>query len=674
MDKPFSQARDQSSRSSPPPPSAFSLEALRTDFSASIVVFLVALPLCMGIAVASGAPVATGLISGILGGLVVGFLAGQPLQVSGPAAGLTVVVFGIIQEHGLATMGMAVLIGGVIQLLAGISGLGQWFRAVSPAVVRGMLSGIGALILGSQFHVMIDDSPKENGLHNLAAIPASIQQGLPIPEWESEMAREFRVAKLDVVGDLYDEQQQIQKRLSRVVPEQIKDDDAVPDKVLSEVVQNQAAVLQGLQQLLGNLDNMERSLDDPQKAVQLHESAEYALKQNQAALAVLKEGRVEEILPTQQAAVAAIKVPLEQLKSHAWAAKLGVLTILIIVAWQALTPKKLKLIPGPLIATLAVTGIAAAFVLPVLHVAIPDNLLTEGVNILTPQKLFSEDISYGRLLQSGIVIAINASALTLLCATAVDQLHRGARTHYDQELRAQGIGNIIAGFLGGLPMAGLIVRSSANVQAGAQTRLSAVLHGLWLLIFVGALGFVLQMIPTACLAGILVYTGWKLMNPHNNLIELWKYGKGEVVIYVVTASVIVVEDLLTGVLVGVVLSGVKLLYTFSHLRTELRVDRERSKASLSLEGSATFLKLPRLAAELERVPKDAELHVDLHDLRYIDHACLELFMDWAKQHESLGGKLVMDWTSLHARFAQEGGGGPPRQLKQASEGKGSRVA
>src|SRR5512142_1782894 len=130
-----------------------------SDALASVVVFLVALPLCMGISIASGVPPTAGLITGIVGGLVVGFLAGSPLQVSGPAAGLTVLVWQLVQHHGLPMLGIIVLLAGLIQILAGSLKLGQWFRAVSPAVIHGMLAGIGVLILASQFHVMLDKKP-----------------------------------------------------------------------------------------------------------------------------------------------------------------------------------------------------------------------------------------------------------------------------------------------------------------------------------------------------------------------------------------------------------------------------------------------------------------------------------------------------------------------------------
>ena len=141
------------------------------EILASVVVFLVALPLCMGIAIASGAPPAAGLVSGIIGGLIVGFVAGSPLQVSGPAAGLAVIVYEIINTQGYGVLGPMMMVAGIVQIIAGRFKVGQWFRAISPAVIYGMLSGIGVLIFASQVHVMVDDKPGANGLTNLVTIP-----------------------------------------------------------------------------------------------------------------------------------------------------------------------------------------------------------------------------------------------------------------------------------------------------------------------------------------------------------------------------------------------------------------------------------------------------------------------------------------------------------------------
>ena len=141
------------------------------DFLASIVVFLVALPLCMGVAIASGVPPAAGLVTGIVGGILVGLIGGAPLQVSGPAAGLTVLVWEMVQTHGIGMLGTVVLIAGAMQLVAGLCKTGQWFRAISPSVIHGMLAGIGVLIFASQFHIMVDDKPRGSGLANLMSIP-----------------------------------------------------------------------------------------------------------------------------------------------------------------------------------------------------------------------------------------------------------------------------------------------------------------------------------------------------------------------------------------------------------------------------------------------------------------------------------------------------------------------
>ena len=493
------------------------------DLLASLVVFLVALPLCMGISIASGMPPTAGIITGIIGGIVVGFLAGSPLQASGPAAGLSVLVLELVNAHGPAMLGVIVLFAGIIQLLAGSFKLGQWFRAVSPAVIHGMLAGIGVLILAAQFHVMLDGKPLGSGIQNLMGIPGALINALK-------------------AGDT---------RL-------------------------QAGIV-------------------------------------------------------------------------------GTLTIATIFAWASLAPKAWRIVPAPLVGV--VVGMLAAGVFKltgIRYVEVPDNIwsVTIWPTPANLMRIFEPAIALG-----AISIALIASAETLLCATAVDQMHRGERTKYDKELTAQGVGNTLCGLLGVLPMTGVIVRSSANVEAGAKTRYSTIMHGVWLLLFASALPFTLRYVPLSALAGVLLFTGYKLAYP-KVVPQLLTFGRSEVFIYFATIITIVTTDLLKGVLLGLVLSLLKLLYAFSHL--EIREDRNAAEktVNLHLEGAATLIRLPMLAAVLEKLPSDMHVHVFIDELSYIDHACIDLLTNWDRQHRSLGGSLHIDWEGLTSRY--KGGNGAPK--------------
>lgn len=642
-----------------------SWDTFKSDLLASIVVFLVAVPLCMGIAIASGVPVVAGLITGMVGGIVVGMLAGAPLQVSGPAAGLTVIVYGIVQQHGHAVLGVAVLLAGLMQIAAGLGRLGQWFRAVSPAVIRGMLAGIGVLILASQFHVMVDDKPRKNGLLNLLAIPEAIYKGLPISPLGSRDDRAYRTRMLKEIGNLHEDQKELLSEVAATVThERSPESRQANEERLLSLVAWQQQIVEHLQRLVDEMNQRPLVLEAGANGANVRQEAAKALDAARAALDDLKQGggglvevastgaRIElevKAVTSQREAERALSTLRDSVKNHDWAAKVGLLTIVTIILWQLFAPQRLKIIPAPLVAVVVAAAFAALLALPILYVEVPENLL-HGIRLPHGETL--RELPWGAVLQSALVLAAVASAETLLCATAVDKMHSGPRTLYDRELAAQGVGNTICGFLGALPMTGVIVRSAANVQAGARTRLSAILHGVWLLLFVVALPFVLQLIPVSCLAGILVYTGYKLVNI-KTIKELAAYGRGEVFIYLATMIMIVVTDLLTGVIFGIALASIKLLYTFSHLRVNMEQRLQQNLTILRLEGAATFLRLPRLAAALERVPPGAELHVDFQRLEYIDHACLDLLLDWAKQHEATGGRLVIDWEMLHASFRRE---------------------
>jgi MFS superfamily sulfate permease-like transporter len=633
---------------------------VKQDFLASIVVFLVALPLCMGIAIASGVPVAAGLITGIVGGIVVGSLAGCPLQVSGPAAGLTVIVFEIVQRFGFEMLGLVVLMGGAIQLAAGIFKLGQWFRAVSPAVIKGMLAGIGVLIFASQFHVMVDEKPKGSGLTNLLTIPASIGKAIEKPEPGTAELRRARMRSLREIGELHRRQAAIAERVAERLPDYASAEEWALEPAeqttaeiaaIQALLPDQQALTVDVEQSLDRLADSEQRFGSGEKSKQIVAACSPAVEKSLIAGEQLREGRIRMALKGQTEAVATLEDVTIALKNHTLAAHIGILTIGVILLWQGFAPKQINFVPAPLVAVVVAACGAWIVIMPVLYVEVPDRLWSE-MHFPTWAEL--TDAPWAALFQSALVIAVVASAETLLCATAVDQMQQGPRTRYDKELAAQGVGNMICGFLGALPMTGVIVRSSANVHSGAKTRLSAILHGIWLLLFIVFLAFLLRLIPTSALAAILVYTGYKLVNP-KSIKDLLNYGWGEVAIYTVTVVTIVVADLLTGVIAGVALAAAKLLYTFSHLAAEVKVEPDTGRATLDLHGAATFVRLPRLAAELERVPEQAELHVDFEHLDYIDHACLELLMTWAKQHEATGGTLVIDWETLHARFNPENG-------------------
>lgn len=497
----------------------------KEDLFASIVVFLVALPLSMGIAIASGVPIekaaSVGLITAVVGGVVVGPLSGSPLQVSGPAAGLAVMVALIIQEHGFETLGLIVMLGGLMQLASGLLRLGPVFRAVSPALIQGMLAGIGILIFASQFHVMVDDLPpgtgKEfGGLINLSSLPEAIWKGVAEPV-------------------------------------------------------------------------------------------------------------------------------------HRPAALIGLLTIATVMLWTFFAPKRLKLLPAPLIGVVVATAVATLLGLDIKRIPVPEQLL-DAVSLPTAP-MFSR-LSEGAIWLAGLSLAFVASAESLFTATAADSMQPHAeRTKYSRELSAQGVGNILCGLMGVLPITGVIVRTSANVMAGARTRTSAFLHGVWVLLFVALLPGVLALIPVAGLAAILVYTGVKLAKLQFAK-SLWDQDRAEAAVYVVTLVGVVGLDLLTGIMLGIGLAFARLLYTFSHLEIRVDEDKESGDVEIYLKGAATFIRLPQLAAVLERPPANARVQVHLERLTYIDHACLDLLVNWEQQHRSAGGELLLDWGALHALFQQ----------------------
>ncbi|EQB31780.1 SulP family inorganic anion transporter [Sphingobium ummariense] len=474
------------------------------DLTASIVVFLVAMPLCMGIAVASGVPPEKGLVTGIIGGIVVGVLAGSPLQVSGPAAGLAVIVFEIVREQGLSALGPILILAGIIQVIAGLLRVGGWFRAISPAVVHGMLAGIGVLIVVGQFHVLFDDKPLSSGLANLVAMPGQI----------------------------------------------------------------------------------------------------FGLTNQDAATAFA----------------------------------VGLVTIGSMLGWEKFRPASLKLLPGALVGVVAATLVAFFLGLPVARVAVPESILS-AVDL--PSEGLIAQLLNPTVITTAIAIAFIASAETLLSAAAVDRMHDGVRTNYNRELSAQGVGNLLCGFAGALPMTGVIVRSSANVQAGAKTRLSAILHGIWILGFVALLPWLLREIPMAALAGILVVTGVRLVSVDHVKHLFHRYGPLPAVVWAATLVMVVTTDLLTGVLVGIGLSLIELLPHATRLRLKLDEESRDDAHEVALNGTATFLTLPKLSAKLESLPAGRLVILNLERLRHIDHTSAEMLREWVDRRRGAGGPVQL---------------------------------
>lgn len=478
------------------------LRFLGRDLTSSIVVFLVAMPLCMGIAVASGVPPEKGLITGIIGGIIVGALAGSPLQVSGPAAGLAVIVFELVRDKGLSALGPILILAGLVQVAAGVFRLGGWFRAISPAVVHGMLAGIGVLIVVGQFHVLFDHKPLPTGLDNLFAMPG---------------------------------------------------------------------------RMLG--------LDPSNLA-----ATEYAFV-------------------------------------------IGLATIAAMLGWERLRPASLRLLPGALVGVVTGTVIALAFGLDVAKVEVPASILNA---IVPPDASLLSRWLDPSIIAAALAIAFIASAETLLSAAAVDKMHDGVRTDYNKELRAQGVGNLLCGFAGSLPMTGVIVRSSANVQAGAMTRASAILHGVWILGFVALLPWLLAAIPMAALGAILVVTGWRLVSLSHARHLLRDYGVLPVLIWATTLIMVVATDLLTGVLVGIALTALELVPHLRRLRLKVFETSEGDAHAITLDGTATFVTLPKLTDTLDRVPAGTPVRLDVSRLDAVDHTSAEMLRDWFQRRRAAG--------------------------------------
>lgn len=467
---------------------------LGADVPASLVVFLVALPLSLGIAAASGAPIMAGLIAAAVGGIVAGSLGGSPLQVSGPAAGLTVVVAGLVQEFGWQVTCAITAAAGVVQLLLGISRVGRAALAVSPVVVKAMLAGIGITIILQQIHVLLGSPPAGSALENLAALPSAITN------------------------------------------------------------------------------------------LELH------------------------------------------------AALLGLAVVAILLCWKFL-PAVVRRVPGPLAAVAAGTALAVAFAPGVERISLDGSIFDA---IALPQL---PDGNWRAFAFAILTMALIASIESLLSAVAVDKMQNGPRTNLNRELIGQGTANIVSGSLGGLPVTGVIVRSATNVEAGAATRMSAVLHGVWVLAFSALFAGLIQLIPLAVLAGLLVVIGARLIKVADIRTSL---RTGDIAIYAVTLACVVFLNLLEGVMIGLALAAASVLWRV--LRAPIQAHRPASASSpwrVTIAGSCSFFSLPKLNGVLQSVPAGADVVVELN-ADYLDHSFREALLAWQRQHQATGGAVNLE--------------------------------
>jgi MFS superfamily sulfate permease-like transporter len=498
---------------------------LNKDLPASVVVFFVALPLCLGIALASGAPLFSGLIAGIVGGIVVGSLSGSSLGVSGPAAGLAVIVLSAIASLGKYEYFLvAVVIGGALQILLGLLKAGVIGYYFPSSVIKGMLAGIGIIIFLKQFSVAFGLSDDYEFFHyNIGTMLNNI-----VIAWEN-------------------------------------------------------------------------------------------LSFGTLAITIISIG--------------------------------------IMIFWSSVLEKKhqiFKIIPGPLVAVLvgvfyklfiddsSLLGISDS---NLVSVPVPDNL-SDFLNQFTFPDF--SIITNTEVWVVGFTIAVVASLETLLSVEATDKLDPRKRvTPTNRELLAQGTGNMLSGFIGGLPITQVIVRSSANIQSGGRTKFSAILHAIWLLLAVVFIPNLLNLIPLAVLAGVLFIVGFKLAKP-SLFVSMFKLGKKQYLPFIVTVLGIVLSDLLTGIGLGLLVGlTVVLINSFknSHfLHTKEDEKGEDKFIKMTLAEEVTFFNKGAILNSLNNIEPNTNLEIDIRKSQFLDYDILEILQDFAikAKHNNIEITIISD--------------------------------
>ena len=493
----------------------------KKDFPASIVVFFVALPLCLGIALASGAPLFAGLIAGMVGGIVVGSISGSSLGVSGPAAGLAVIVLGAIASLGsFENFLLAVVLAGVIQIIFGFANAGIVAYYFPSSVIKGMLAGIGITII-------IQQIPYVFGYDKVGAMEAGIKGGV-----------------FSSFGSVF----------SFITP-------------------------------------------------------------------------------------GALIVTL--------------ISLIILLLWEkVLGPKNkiFQLVPGPVVAVLL--GVFYQLLITDAAFGIPGNQLV-AVPVPEDAASFIRQFSFPNFSMLGnseiwivaATLAVVASLETLLSVEAVDKLDPRKRvTPTNRELFAQGAGNVVSGLIGGLPVTQVIVRSSANVQSGGRSKLSAILHGFFILISIMLIPALLNMIPLAVLAAVLLLVGYKLAKPSlfRNMVQL---GKSQFLPFIITVLGVVFLDLLMGIGLGL-LVGVSVIllnsYKNSHFLHIEDVEGKHTLYKMTLAEEISFLNKGAILKELHALPDNSTLQLDVRKTRTLDYDVLEILDEFAikAKNRNINIKLI----------------------------------
>lgn len=492
---------------------------LRYDLPAGLSVFFVALPLCLGIALASGAPVYAGLLSGVIGGLLVSCISGSQLAVSGPAAGLSTVVAGSIASGDYRTFLTAVIIAGLFQLLLGLCRLGSIANYFPSAVIKGMLAAIGILLISKQ-------------------IPLAL--GYDKPDfWTSGF--------LDLFSP---------------------------------------------QHFPGNIKTFNHHIT---------------------------RGTIF---------ITAISLAVLLLLQQPFARKLKVI------------PASLLVVIIGILSNIIFTNATSGFSLRQAQlISIPSNILA-GIYFPDFSKIFCNVAVW----KDGLVIGLLATLETLLCIEAIDKLDKRNRiTPPNRELIAQGIGNITCGFLGSIPITAVVVRGAANADAGARTKLSAFTHGVFLLLAVLLIPFLLNRIPYASLAAILLITGFNLTRPrlYRNMYSL---GGKQFIPFVITIVVILLTDLLMGVCIGLLISVYFIVQ--NNFRAEYRISKTSRNGTgvylIRLNSNVTFLNKVKLKEALEQIPEDSILTIDGSACNFIDYDILEIISEYDNKARDRHIKVHLD--------------------------------